>query len=217
MVVMSRFIGRKRVIEHAPGAGNEGVTEPEGKRGEEAYDYDMTTSTLMTADELLELPRDGWRYELVRGELKKMSPAGGEHGEVAAKILVHLGSFVQAGRLGKVYAAETGFRIARNPDTVLAPDVAFVRADRVVRTRKFIELAPDAAFEVVSPNDSFTEVEEKTAEWLRGGTRVVVIVDPRTRIVNIHRATAAIHGADGIEIDDVVPGWKMSLDEVFED
>jgi Uma2 family endonuclease len=175
----------------------------------------MTTSTLMTADELLELPRDGWRYELVRGELKKMSPAGVRHGHVAAQILVHLGSFINARRLGRVYAAETGFRIARNPDTVLAPDVAFVRAERVTETDKFFEGAPDAAFEVVSPNDRFTEVNEKTLAWLRGGARVVIVVDPATRNIDIHRATGAIHGANGIAVEDVVPGWKMSLDEVF--
>ena len=176
----------------------------------------MSVSTLMTADELLRLPDDGWRYELVRGELKKMSPSGARHGRVAAQIIASLASHVKHRRLGAVYSSETGFRIARNPDTVRAPDGAFVRAERVVDTPGFFEGPPDAAFEVVSPNDSYTEVAEKTVEWLRAGARAVVIVDPRTRNINVHRVDGAVHATDGIEIDDVIPGWKMTAAEVFD-
>ncbi|HKR63562.1 MAG TPA: Uma2 family endonuclease [Thermoanaerobaculia bacterium] len=175
----------------------------------------MTVGTLTTADELLRLPRDGWRYELLRGELKKMSPSGARHAQVSARIIVSLGQYVDKHALGVVYASEGGFRISRNPDTVLAPDASFVRADRVVDTVRFFEGPPDAAFEVVSPNDSYTEVNEKTAEWLSAGTRVVVIVDPRTRRITAHRASGAVQLNDGIEIEDVVPGWRMSLKEVF--
>ena len=176
----------------------------------------MTVSTLMTADELLRLPDDGWRYELVRGELKTMSPSGARHGRVAARIIASLGHHVEARGLGAVYAADAGFRIARNPDTVRAPDAGFVRTERVVDTAGFFEGPPDAAFEVVSPNDSYTEVDEKTVEWLRAGVRVVVIVDPRTKNINVHRADGAMHATDGIEITDVIPGWKMSSAEVFD-
>src|SRR5436305_1305530 len=124
----------------------------------------MTVGTLMTADELLRLPDDRWRYELVRGELRKMPPAGASHGHVAAQVLVSLGSYVKEHRIGRVYAAETGFRISRRPDTVRASDAAFVRAERVVDTAGFIEGPPDAAFEVVSPGDSYSEIEEKTLD-----------------------------------------------------
>src|SRR5688500_10934597 len=129
----------------------------------------MTVGTLMTADELLRLPDEGWRYELVRGELQKMSPTGARHGEVAAQLVASLVTFVNHQHLGKVYSSEAGFKIARDPDTVRAPDAAFVRVDRVVRTSKFFDGAPDAAFEVISPSDSYTEVEEKTRQWLRAG------------------------------------------------
>jgi Uma2 family endonuclease len=145
-----------------------------------------------------------------------MSPSGARHGQVAAQIIGSLAPYVKKKTLGAVYAAEAGFRIARNPDTVRAPDAAFVRAERVVATPGFFEGPPDAAFEVVSPNDSYTEVDEKTVEWLRAGVRVVVIVDPRTRNINIHRADGAMHATDGIEIDDVIPGWTMSAAEVFD-
>ena len=176
----------------------------------------MTAGTLVTADELLRLPDDGSRYELVRGELRKMSPTGASHGDVAAQIISSLNQHVKSRRLGKVYASETGFRIARDPDTVRAPDAAFVRTERVVKTDRYFEGPPDAAFEVVSPNDSFTEIDEKTHAWLRAGVRVVVIVDPRTKNINVHRANGAVQAVDGIEIDDVVPGWKMSLAEIFD-
>jgi Uma2 family endonuclease len=176
----------------------------------------MTVGTLMTADELLRLADDGCRYELVRGELRKMSPSGARHARVAAQIIGSLIRHVNERKLGAVYASEGGFRISRNPDTVRAPDAAFVRQERVVDTPGFFEGPPDVAIEVVSPNDSYTDVDEKTAEWLRAGVRVVIIVDPRTRRVNMHRTSGAIPVTDGIEIDDAIPGWRMSLADIFD-
>ncbi|HET8772564.1 MAG TPA: Uma2 family endonuclease [Thermoanaerobaculia bacterium] len=176
----------------------------------------MTLATLTTADELLRLPEDGWRYELVRGELRKMSPSGASHGSTAAEIIASLATHVKQHGLGKVYASETGFRIGHNPDTVRAPDAAFVRADRVVSTSRFFDGAPDVAFEVVSPNDSYSEIEEKTLDWLRAGVRVVVIVDPRTRSARIHRGESATPVTDVLEIADVVPGWRLPLAGIFD-
>jgi Uma2 family endonuclease len=176
----------------------------------------MTVTSLMTADELFQFPSDGFRYELVRGELRKMSPSGADHGDVAAVIVWSLLDHVRRHRLGKVYTADAGFRIARAPDTVLAPDTAFVRSERVVKTRKFFEGPPDLAVEVVSPNDSYTEVEEKAAEWLRGGTRAVIVVDPRRKSVRIHRPEETLDITDTIAVDDVVPGWRLPLSELFE-
>jgi Uma2 family endonuclease len=176
----------------------------------------VTVTSLMTADELLHFPDDGFRYELVRGELRKMSPSGADHGDIAAVIVWSLLNHVRGKRLGKVYTADAGFRIARNPDTVLAPDAAFVRAERAVKSRKFFEGAPDLAIEVVSPNDSYTEVEEKAADWLRGGAQAVIIVDPSRESVRIHRTGEMVTVADTIAVDDVVPGWHLSLSDLFE-
>jgi Uma2 family endonuclease len=176
----------------------------------------MTVGTLMTADELLRLPDDGWRYELVKGELKKMSPSGAQHGLVSTNIIFSLAGHVKARRLGSVYASEAGFIIARNPDTVRAPDAAFVRTERAVDTAGFFVGPPDAAFEVVSPGDSYSEVEEKTGEWLRAGVLAVVIVDPRRKTVRVHRATGTTNVDDVLAIDDVIPGWRASLAEIFE-
>lgn len=182
---------------------------------------DMTVDArLFTADELLRLPGDGSRYELVRGELRKMSPAGSKHGRVAARILIRLGTFVEQHGLGVVYAAETGFVLGRSPDTVRAPDVAFVRAERVVNADGFYPAAPDLAVEVLSPSDSFSEVQEKTHEWLQAGTRAVVLVDPAKRLVTVQRAdgnrvvSAAV--ADVLSLPDIVPGWALPLRDLFE-
>ena len=176
----------------------------------------MTVTSLMTADELLRMPDDGYRYELVRGELRKMSPAGGDHCGVAASIVVSLGSYVKAKKLGKIYTADPGFRIEHNPDTVRAPDVAFVRSERVVKTPRFIEGAPDLAIEVVSPNDTYTEVEEKALQLLEAGTRAVVVVDPKTQSVRVYRTGKLEVLHDVLAVDDVVPGWRMPFSEVFD-
>src|SRR5918992_440902 len=90
-----------------------------------------TTTQLVTADELFAIPSDGFRYELVKGELRKMSPAGSEHGAVIANITVLVGQHVKANSLGVCFGAETGFKIETDPDTVRAPDLAFVRRGRI--------------------------------------------------------------------------------------
>lgn len=145
-----------------------------------------------------------------------MSPAGEEHGFIGMKIGASLFQHVEKHALGRAYNADTGFRIGRNPDTVLAPDAAFVRADRVAPTRKYFEGAPDAAFEVVSPNDTYAEVQEKAAEWLRGGCHVVVVIDPKSRTVRMHRAGGSADVTDTLEIPDVIPGWRIALRQIFE-
>src|SRR5438128_133760 len=121
----------------------------------------MATQTrLMTAEELWELAADGQHYELIRGELHTMPPAGGEHGRTGGNLFGPLWVFVKAQGLGIVYSLETGFLVARDPDTVLVPDVAFVRTERVAplgRTSKYIPFGPDLAIEVVSPTDRYTE------------------------------------------------------------
>ena len=190
------------------------AVEPGGTTS--AYDTGVTTGTLMTADELFQLPDDGWRYELVRGELRKMSPAGADHGSVSAEIIASLAAHVKRYKLGKVYSSDTGFTLSRDPDTVRAPDAAFVRAARVVATRRFFDGPPDVAFEVVSPNDRYTEIEEKTRDWLRAGVLAVVIVDPGAKSARIERLGSGAPVAGVIEIEDVIPGWKLPLAELFD-
>ena len=174
-----------------------------------------------TAADLERLPDDGFRYELVRGEVRKMTPASNEHGKIAALVTASLVQHVLANRLGSVYAAETGFRLASDPDTVRAPDAAFVcqaRLDAVGAVAGYWPGAPDLAVEVVSPGDRSGEVAEKVAAWLEAGTQMVVVVEPRQRTVAVHRADGTVdvlREGDVLEGGKVVPGWEIAVAALF--
>lgn len=184
-------------------------------------EVDVTTQVqLTTADELLRYQDDGYRYELVKGELKKMAPAGSEHGMLALKLAAKLWNFVEANKLGTVYAAETGFKLTTDPDTVRAPDAAFVsqkRLDEVGPVQGYWPGAPDLAVEVVSPNDLYTEVSEKVGEWLKAGSKMVVVVNPRTQQVLVHVPgdVNVLEGDDTLDGGDVLPGWQLPIKELF--
>ena len=182
----------------------------------------MTSTTQRsTASELFEMPDDGFRYELVKGELRKMSPAGWEHGEVIVNITLLLGQYVKVNQLGSCGGAETGFKLASDPDTVLAPDLSFVSRERRPQgeaRKKFFPGAPDLAVEVMSPGDTRREVKEKVEDWLGAGTRAVWVVDPRHRTVKVYRSTAEVtHLSEADELDggEVVPGFRCKVAEIF--
>ena len=166
----------------------------------------------MTSEELLRWPDDGFRHELVRGRLRSRPFAGAEAGCVGASLITALGDTNGA---GAVYAA-AGFQIDHDPDTVRAPTAAFVQADRIIHTDDFFDGPPDAAFEVISFGDTYNEIEEKTRDWLRAGVRAVIIIDPETRTARVHRSTGAVAVTDVIEIDDVIPGWRLPLASLFD-
>ena len=177
----------------------------------------------VTADQLLRMPDDGFRYELLHGELRKTAPSGFEHGSVAARVTRSLAEHVETTKLGGVVcAAETGFKLASNPDHVRAPDVAFVRSDRVKQAGKvqgFWPGAPDLAVEVVSPNDSYAHVEEKIIDWLAAGTRMVIVVNPRTHTASVYRSPTEIvilSGEQMLNGGDVVPGWSLPVKDLFD-
>jgi Uma2 family endonuclease len=174
----------------------------------------MANARPTTAEELLRMPDDGYRCELVRGEVRRMSPAGFRHGAVAMQLALALGRHVVDKGLGKVLAAETGF-------VLRAPDVAFVAAERLDGLESpaaFFPGAPDLAAEVVSPQDRFTEVMEKIRDWLRAGCRLVFVIEPEGRTVAVYDDLA--HGALLAETDEldgrqVLPGFRMPVRELF--
>ncbi len=176
---------------------------------------------LMTADELWRLPDDGQRHELVRGELRTMPPAGFEHGDISIVFGASLGHHVWPRQLGRVVGSDVGFQLTTNPDTVRAPDAAFVSQERLAavgHVRGYFPGAPDLAVEVISPNDLYTEVDEKVAEWLEHGARVVFVVNPRRRTVAVHRARQPVRvltGDDVLEAEDLVPGWSLPVRNLF--
>ncbi len=180
-----------------------------------------TTLQRSTANELFEMPNDGFRYELVKGELRKMSPSGTEHGAIIFNLTILLGQHIKANDLGQGFGAEAGFKLASDPDTVRAADIAFIRRERIPETgipKNFWATAPDLAVEVVSPGDTYAEVEDKVEDWLDAGTRAVWIVNPKRRSVSVYRSmTDVTRLSEGDELDggDVVPGFRCKVSEIF--
>ena len=188
---------------------------------EPSYVPPMTSPPgLVTADELLQLHISDKRVELVRGVLVVREPAGGRHGRIALNLALQLGNDVNAHRLGAVYAAETGFTLTRAPDTVRAPDVAFVRRERVPTPEPtgFPDLAPDLVIEVLSPGDRPGEILAKVADWLSAGTRLVWVVDSDRRAARVYRqdgTEAIVAGDQVLDGEDVVPGFFCRLDTIL--
>jgi len=180
----------------------------------------LPETKLLTAEELFWMPDDGRRLELLKGELRKMPPAGGRHGCRAMRLGIRLGGYVLDNQLGEVFAAETGFTIAREPDTVRAPDVAFVSQNRLPDPipDKYLELAPDLVVEVVSPNDTRREVRDKVNEWLDAGVRIVWVVDTKKKTVIEHPAEGQVRvfkESDILNGGGVVPGFSLPVREIF--
>ena len=177
------------------------------------------TQSITTADQLLHASGLG-RCELVRGELVMMSPAGGEHGRIVMNVGAPMHALVKERALGTVFGAETGFVIGRKPDTVRAPDVAFVRLARLPAERwtGFFPGAPDLAVEVLSPEDRASEVLAKVRDWLGAGCAAVWVVDPKTRTISVYDAPgrARVLGVDEIlDGGELLPGFALPVAEVF--
>jgi Uma2 family endonuclease len=214
---IERAVDAVRAKRERPGpkATRSGVTVEE-----EPMAHAVTEARVVTADELLMMPHRGVRRELVRGEVREMAPPGEEHAESTTELVRLLGNHVRAHGLGKVYV-ELGFRLASDPDTVLIPDVSFVRADRIVAgppNRGYRSGAPDLAVEVLSPNDSAEEVEEKVFLWLLAGCRMVVVANPRIRSATVYRSfkdVTVLSQDETLDGGDVVPGWTLPLRELF--
>lgn len=175
----------------------------------------------MTAEELIKLPRGRSRYELVNGELREMSPAGHNHGRIAARLAGALWQHVEEHGLGEVYAAETGFTLRTNPDTVRAPDVSFVRQERVEEVgdaKGYWPGAPDLAVEVNSPGDTVSEVEEKVEEWLDAGTALVWVVSPKLRAVTVYRSRediTTLTEKDALDGEQIIQGFRYPVAKLF--
>ncbi len=179
------------------------------------------TTHLVTAEELEKFPDDDYRYELVEGRVIRMSPTGAVHGHVVMRLGARLIGHVDTHRLGFVLT-EVGFRLSSSPDTVRAPDLAFIRRERLPQgtlPRGFWTGPPDLAVEVLSPDDRPSDVHAKISDYLTHGVPLVVVIDPDERSVIAHRPSAppiTLGVADFLDLDDVVQGFRCAVQDIVE-
>jgi Uma2 family endonuclease len=184
-----------------------------------------TTTRLITADELLVMPRRDehghqCRFELVRGELRTMSLAKPLHGAICSRLNIKIGSFVEEHDLGETFGAETGFLLEHDPDTVLGADVAFVSHERLAAEtfEKYFPFAPDLAVEVLSPGNRRVEMERKVALYFAAGARTVWVFNPKKKTVAVYSSPSDVRilsEEDTLEGGEVLPGFRLELSKLF--
>ena len=183
----------------------------------------MTKTKLITAADLLRLYSEGVRGELIRGELCETMPSGQEHGEIAMQIGRLLLNFVAPRRLGRVMGSDAGVWLERDPDTVREPDVAFIAADKMpppgARIRGYAEVVPNLVVEIASPSNSAREVRDKARMWLSFGVRIVWVVYPDERAVELHSVDGGrrmLTENDMLDGGDVLPGFSCRVGDIFD-
>lgn len=181
----------------------------------------MATTKLVTAEDLFEMGSDSG-YELVRGELIEMPPTGHESSSIAIRLAIRVGGFIEANHLGSISGADGGYVLARNPDVVVAPDFAFVRAERMPESeqrKRYLELSPDFVVEVVSPSDRYTDLNDKVMMYLNTGVRLIWVVDPARQTItsfSSRRPPSVFAAPDTIDGEDVLPGFSLPVADVFQ-
>ena len=181
-----------------------------------------TDTKRLTADDLLRLYSEGVRGELIRGVLCETMPTGQEHGEIVVNLAVMLGAFVKPRKLGRLTASDSGVWLEREPDTVREPDIAYFSAEKIplgVRVTGYAEAVPDLVVEVASPSDSLREVNDKALMWLGYGVRMVWVVNPHTRAVDVYRegrAASTLTENDALDGLDALPGFTCAVRDVFD-
>jgi Uma2 family endonuclease len=195
---------------------------PTAQTSEQAGASPMSTTEtkLLTAEEFWLLPDTEMRRSLVRGEVVEEMPVGGEHAGLAVLFVLNLALWARQHDAGWI-GVEGGFILARGPDLVRAPDVAFVRKERLPAggaPKTFWELAPDLAVEIVSPSETATEVRDKVADYLAAGTPLVLVAYPARREIVAHTPddlARTYHAADIFTAPDVLPGFSRPVADFF--
>ena len=181
-----------------------------------------TETRLLTAGDLLRLDAEGVRGELIRGVLCETMPTGHRHGAIVANLVGELRTFVKPRRLGWLVASDSGVWLEREPDTVREPDIAFTSAEKIPLEAEipgYAEVVPDLVVEVASPSDNLREINDKAQMWLRYGVRLVWVVHPDTRTVDVHPADGAavtLGEDDALDGGDVLPGFDCTVSAIFE-
>lgn len=175
-----------------------------------------------TVEQLLEM-EDHKRFELVNGELQERNVSG-DSSRIAMELVLLLGQIVKANNLGVIFGPDCGFRCfssADDPERVRIPDVSFISAGRITPEQSaagYIEVVPDLAVEVVSPNDKARELDEKLEEYLQAGVKLVWIIQPKTQTVEVHRpdgSDSRLRKTDTLSGESVIPGFECEVGELF--
>jgi Uma2 family endonuclease len=179
------------------------------------------SGVLMTATDLLTLRLAHKSTELVRGKLIVREPPSTYHGRVQSTLNFLVVSYVRANALGVVFGQDTGFKIASDPDTVRAPDLAFVDRARTAQIppRGYAAMAPDLVAEILSPDDRPGQVLAKVGEWLDAGVRLVWVIDPERRVATAYHASgdvATVASDSSVSGEPVLPGFSFRLAELFD-
>jgi Uma2 family endonuclease len=159
--------------------------------------------------------------ELVRGQLIPMTPTGQTHAAVELNVAFALKSFLQDKHVGKVMTGEVGIITQRSPDTVRGADVAYISYDRLKDTSAdgYLDVAPELIAEIVSPNDRWTDINQKLEEYFAIGVLTVWIVDPEERRVYVYRSPTQVEKLGPAEViisEDLLPGLRIPVGDLFE-
>ena len=179
-----------------------------------------TTNKLITADELLAMPRDGNRYELVRGVLIKKMPTGDLHGIVVVLTAHYITQYALSSGHGQTRSGEAGYILDRDPDTVRAPDVAWYSPDNLPPpdTQGFPDIVPDLVIEVKSPSNSNPEMAAMAQMWLSYGAKRALVLDPQSETVIIHNPDSApitLAVDEALDLGDLLPGFSCPVRSFF--
>ncbi|MBD2386773.1 Uma2 family endonuclease [Cylindrospermum sp. FACHB-282] len=172
----------------------------------------------LTVQDLEKMQADypDYRMELVDGSIVVMSPSGYESEEVGTEFARILGNWVRPRKLGRVVGSSAGFRLP-NSD-LRAPDVSFVRAERLKRsTEDYAELVPDLVVEVRSKTDSLDKLREKIQEFISLGTQIGILINPKTRTMEVYRVGEKLILKDGdvLTLPDLFPGWEVPIADIW--
>ncbi|MFQ6113831.1 MAG: Uma2 family endonuclease [bacterium] len=179
----------------------------------------MSTKTVMTDEELMQLPDDGYKYEYVEGELK-VSPTGMLHESIAVNLITKLYEFLKKHQLGRVYSSSAGYRMKSG--NVRSPDVSFVRKSKLPEGKSpegFAHFAPDLAVEILSPSDSLEELHDKVVEYFDNGCEIVWVIDPKKRTATVYQSLnnyQILHENDELTGAEVLAGFSCHLKDLLE-
>jgi Uma2 family endonuclease len=179
-----------------------------------------TTTHLMNAEELVRLPDDGLRHELIKGEHLTLPPPSPEHGAIMTNVAFLLHQHVRAWQWGKIITGDAGFKLESDPDTVLGPAVAFIRLERIAGiSTHYFPGAPDLVVEILSPGDRRGKIEAKASMWLEAGAAAVWLINPKARTVDVCRAAGEkklLTVEDELTGDDIISGFRCRVAEIFD-